>query len=70
MASTSTSASSVSTTALIGRQSLDDAITCQHASVHREVSANHKSPHGCVLLGQSIGFVREIGLVFSSIDQD
>lgn len=57
----------VSATALIGRQSLDNAITSQHPSIDRKISADHKRPHCCVLLGQSSGFVREIGLVFSPI---
>ncbi len=59
----------VSATALIGRQSLDNAIACQHTSVDREVAANHERTHGCILLSQTVGLVSEIGLVFPTIDE-
>jgi hypothetical protein len=61
--------SPVSATVLIRRQSLNNAIACQHTSIDRKVPANHERPHGCILLGQSIGFVREIRLVLSPIDE-
>jgi hypothetical protein len=32
-------------------QALDDAIAGQHAPIDREVPADHKGTHGCVLLG-------------------
>ncbi len=54
---------------LIRRQSLNNAIACQHTSIDGKVSAHHKRPHRCILLSQSIGFVREIRLVLSSIDE-
>jgi hypothetical protein len=61
--------SPVSATVLIRRQSLNNAIACQHTSIDRKVPADHERPHGCILLGQSIGFVREIRLVLSPIDE-
>jgi len=64
-----TSSSPVSATVLIRRQSLNNAIACQHTSIHGKVPTNHECPHGCVLLSQSIGFVREISLVLSPIDK-
>ena len=60
----------VATTALIRRKSLDDTIASKHASIDREVAAHHEGPHRGVLLRQPIGFVSEIGLVFSTIDED
>jgi len=65
-----TMSSPVSATVLIRRQSLNNAIACQHTSIHRKVPADHERPHSCVLLGQSIGFVCKICLVLSSIDED
>jgi hypothetical protein len=69
MAST-TSSSPVSATALIGRQSLDNAIACQHTSIDRKIPAYHERPHCCVLLSQPVGFVGEVCLIFSTIDED
>jgi hypothetical protein len=51
-------------------KALDNAIACQHTSVDREVAAYHESTHGSVLLGQNIGFVCEICLIFTAIDKD
>jgi len=68
MAATTTP-SPVSATALIRRQSLDNAIARQHTSIDRKVAAHHERPHRCVLLSQPVGFVGEIGLVLSAIDQ-
>jgi hypothetical protein len=55
---------------LIGRQALDDPVAGEHAPIDREVPADHKSTHGCVLLGQRAGFVCEISLVLAPIDQN
>lgn len=55
---------------LIGRKTLHDAVPCKHASIDREVSANHECSHGCILLCQSIGLIGEIGLVLSPIHED
>jgi hypothetical protein len=68
-ATTMSVVSPVSATVLICRQSLNNAIACQHTSIHGKVPTNHECPHGCVLLSQSIGFVREISLVLSPIDK-
>lgn len=65
-----TSSPPVSATALIGRQSLDNAVACQHTSVDRKIPAHHERSHCRVLLGQPIGFVGEIGLVFSAVDKN
>lgn len=54
----------------LGWKALDNAIACQHASIDREVAAYHESTHGSVLLGQNIGFVCEICLIFTAIDKD
>ena len=54
---------------LIGLQPLDHSITNKHSAIDREVSANHKGTHGCILLGQMIRFVRIIRLVFAAIDE-
>ena len=69
MAAMTTSSVSVSATVLIRRQSLDNAIACQHTSIDRKVAAHHECPHCCILLSQPIGFVREIGLIFSAVNQ-
>lgn len=61
--------SPVSATVLIRRQSLNNAVACQHTSIDRKVPAHHKRPHRCILLSQPIGFVREICLVLSPIDE-
>ena len=61
--------SSVSPTALSGRQPLDDAIACQHTSIDREIAAHHEGAHGSILLSQTIGLVCEIRLVFPAVDQ-
>jgi hypothetical protein len=60
---------SVPATALIGRQSLNNTIACQHTSVHGKVPAHHKRTHSRVLLSQAVGLVGEIGLIFSAIDE-
>jgi hypothetical protein len=65
----STTSSSVAATALIRRQSLNNAIACQHTSIDRKVAAHHERPHSRVLLSQPIGLVGEIGLVLSAIDE-
>ena len=39
---------------LICRKPLDDAISGEHPAIDREVSADHKGPHGCVLLGECV----------------
>lgn len=51
------------------RQALHDSVAGKHASVHREISADHKGTHGGVFLGQNIRLVREICLVLSAIDE-
>lgn len=61
---------SVSATALIRRQSLNNAIASQHTSVDGKVAAHHKRPHRSILLSQPIGFVGEIGLIFPTIDEN
>jgi hypothetical protein len=63
------SSSPVSATALIGRQTLNNAITRQHTSIDREIAADHESPHSRVLLSQCIGFVAEIRLILPTIDK-
>jgi len=65
-----TMSSPVAATMLIRRQSLNNAIACQHTSIYRKVPANHESPHGRILLSQSIGFVREICLVLAPVDEN
>jgi hypothetical protein len=37
--------------------------------VHREASADHECPHGCVFPGQAVRLVCEIGLVRPSVHQ-
>ena len=54
---------------VIGRKPLDDAIASEHASIDGEVPAYHEGPHGSVLLGQGVRFVRNVRLVLPSIDQ-
>lgn len=51
-------------------KALDNAIACQHTSVNREVAAYHESTHSSILLGQDVGFVCEICLIFTAIDKD
>jgi hypothetical protein len=63
------SAVPVAATALIGRQSLDNTIACQHTSVHGKIAAHHEGTHCSILLSQAIGFVGEICLVFPTVDQ-
>jgi hypothetical protein len=55
---------------IVSWQALDDAVAGKHASIDREVSADHKSTHGCILLGQAAGFVCKIRLVLAAIDQN
>lgn len=62
--------SPVSATAFTGRQSLDNAIAGEHTPIDGEVTADHESPHRCVFLSQSIGFIGKIRLVFPAIDED
>jgi len=56
--------------ALVRWQALDDPVPGKHAAVDGKVAANHKGAHGCVLLSQTVGLVREIRLVLASIDQN
>ena len=70
MAPTTMMSSPVSATVLIRRQSLNNAIACQHTSIHGKVPADHERPHCRILLSQSIGFVRQIRLVLSPIDEN
>ena len=63
------SMSLVSATTLIGRQSLDNTVTCQHTSIDRKIAAHHEGTHSRILLSQPIGFVCEIRLVLPAIDQ-
>lgn len=55
---------------LVRWQALDDSVAGQHATIDGEVAAHHESTHGRVLLGQATGFVREIRLVLTPIDQN
>ena len=55
---------------LLSGKALNNAVTSQHASVDRKVTAHHKSTHGCVLLGQNIRFICEIRLVLAAVDKD
>jgi len=63
------SSGTMSAPLLIRRQSLNDTISCQHASIHRKISADHKCTHSCVLLSQSVALVSEISLVLPPIDE-
>lgn len=51
------------------RETLDDAVAGKHASVDREVAADHEGAHGGVFLGQDVGLVGQIGLVLAAVDQ-
>lgn len=55
--------------ALTRRQPLDHAVARQHASIDREVAADHERPHRRVLLRQPVGLVGEVGLVLAAVDQ-
>lgn len=55
---------------VIGWKTLDDPVAGKHASVDRKIPANHKGPHGSVLLSKVVRFVRKVGLVLASINQD
>lgn len=55
---------------LCGRKTLNDAVASKHATIHREVAANHEGSHGSILLGQPIWFVGEIRLVLAAIDKN
>lgn len=57
-------------TRLCGWKTLNNAISSKHATVHREVAANHKSTHSRVLLSQHIRLVGEIRLVLAAIDKN
>jgi hypothetical protein len=57
-------------TSFIGWQALDDPVAGKHAAIDREVPANHKGTHGCILLRQGVGLVLQISLVLPPIDQD
>ena len=59
-----------SPSAVISGQPLNNTVAGEHAAVDREVAADHKGTHGCILLGQAAGFVREICLILASIDQN
>lgn len=50
------------------RETLDDAVAGKHASVDREVAADHKSAHGGVFLGQNVGLVGQVGLILAAVD--
>lgn len=52
------------------RESLDDSVAGEHATIDGEVAANHESPHSGILLRQLIRSVRLISLIFPAIDQD
>jgi len=64
-----TSSRTMPASLLIRRQSLNNPISRQHASVHRKVSADHERTHSCVLLSQTVALVGEIGLVLPSINE-
>lgn len=51
------------------RKALDDPVPGQHASIHREVPAHHKSAHSRVLLSQEIRRIGQIGLVLAAVHQ-
>jgi hypothetical protein len=53
-----------------GREALDNAIAGQHTTVDREVATHHEGAHGRVLLGQEVRLVRQVCLVFASVDED
>lgn len=55
---------------LVRRQALDDPVAGKHAAIDREVPANHKGTHGCILLRQGVGLVLQISLVLPPIHQD
>lgn len=55
---------------LSGRQPLNNPVAGKHTTIDREVAADHEGTHGGVLLGQRVGFVSEIRLILSSVDQD
>lgn len=50
-------------------QALDDAVAGQHATIHREVPADHEGAHRRVLACQLVRFVRQIRLVLPPVDQ-
>lgn len=52
------------------RETLDDAISSEHAPIDGKVPAHHKGPHRSVLLGQSVRFVRNVRLVLAAIDEN
>jgi len=60
----------VTTSMLVGGEPLDNTIPGQHASINGKVAADHEGTHGCILLSQHIGFICQIRLVLTSIDQD
>lgn len=51
-------------------KTLHNAIAGKHSSVDRKVTAHHEGPHGGVLLGQDTGFISQISLILSAVDQD
>ena len=55
---------------LIRGQALDNPVAGKHAAIDREVPANHKGTHGCILLRQGVGLVLQISLVLPPINQD
>lgn len=55
---------------VIRRKALDNAVAGEHAAVDGEVAADHEGTHGGILLGQSIGLVGQVGLVFAAVDED
>ena len=60
----------VAAAGFIDRESLDDAVSGQHPTIHGKVPAHHKCTHGGVLLGQDIRLVREVRLVFAAVHKD
>lgn len=63
----STAALPVFAGCLICWQSLNDAVPGEHAAIDGEVPADHKGPHGRILLGKGVRFVREIGLILATV---
>lgn len=55
---------------LVRREALDDAVAGQHPTIDGKVAAHHKGPHGGVLLGQTVGRVGQISLVFPTVHQN
>lgn len=54
---------------IAGRQSLDDPVAGEHASIDGKVTAHHEGTHGSVLLSQHIRLVCEVRLILTAVDQ-